>query len=269
MSTPWNSLYCPSEDTEAIVHSLRESMLASGYQAYDPFGAFPGKSYTRTVRLFVAPPQAGWTHIIGESDAEQIAALSQLTTCLYVQLNGWQPTITVYTDGRPTSHLDGLNAFLREGRSPSDLKAVLDDAIGPGETTGRAGTSVFDVLPDDVGGLAAQVDKRSAEQMFNRLSGQLMKKVGGRAEAAQALVNNSNVPDWNSSGGEQIWRLMNCLTIPEDWREPDFDTLRDAYTLHVRRQRNPNAHLYPGDKEIMAGVTNALDYIPVYGGRNP
>ena len=34
---------------------------------------------------------------------------------------------------------------------------------------------------------------------------------------------------------------MGCLTVPNDWREPDFTTLRDAHQLHLRRQRRPNA----------------------------
>ncbi|MBL8157537.1 MAG: hypothetical protein JNM70_25480, partial [Anaerolineae bacterium] len=42
--------------------------------------------------------------------------------------------------------------------------------------------------------------------------------------------------------------------------------LRDAYQLHSRRQRNPNARAYPGDEAVMAAVPDALMYTPVYGG---
>ena len=48
--------------------------------------------------------------------------------------------------------------------------------------------------------------------------------------------------------------------------EPDFDSLRDAYPLHERRRRSPNARIYPGDEAIMAKVSDALLYTPVYGG---
>jgi hypothetical protein len=44
--------------------------------------------------------------------------------------------------------------------------------------------------------------------------------------------------------------------------------LRDSYQLHARRQRKPDARLYPGDEEAMTRVPDALDYIPVYGGKN-
>jgi hypothetical protein len=60
---------------------------------------------------------------------------------------------------------------------------------------------------------------------------------------------------------------MNCLTIPLGWISPDFVALRDAYQLHERRRRNPNAMLYPGDAEAMAAVPNALDYAVVYAGK--
>jgi hypothetical protein len=59
---------------------------------------------------------------------------------------------------------------------------------------------------------------------------------------------------------------MDCLRIP-DWRDPDFVTLRDAYALHKRRERSPNATLYPGDAEALAAVPDALTYTPVYAGK--
>ena len=60
---------------------------------------------------------------------------------------------------------------------------------------------------------------------------------------------------------------MDCLNIP-DWRAPDFVTLRDAYALHKRRQRSPNATLYPGDAEALAAVPDALTYTPIYAGKS-
>jgi hypothetical protein len=61
--------------------------------------------------------------------------------------------------------------------------------------------------------------------------------------------------------------VLGGLTIPSDWQEPDFVTLRDAYQLHERRRRNPNAPLYPGDAEAMEAVSDALDYIVLYAGK--
>ena len=54
--------------------------------------------------------------------------------------------------------------------------------------------------------------------------------------------------------------------MPSDWHAPDFTTLRDAYQVAERRQRRPNAGLYPGDAEALAAVPDALAYTPVYGG---
>ena len=59
---------------------------------------------------------------------------------------------------------------------------------------------------------------------------------------------------------------MACLDVSNNWHEPDFVALRDAYQLHLRRQRNPKAMLYPGDTQAMGAVPNALEYTPIYGG---
>jgi hypothetical protein len=126
----------------------------------------------------------------------------------------------------------------------------------------------FTVLPDDIQSMAGGVDKGTAEKMFNRLTGQLMKKVGGDSDAARALISGEAAPEWNSDGGKRIQAVMSCLNIPENWRDPDFTALRDAYPLHERRRRLPNARLYPGDETLMAKVPDALTYLPVYGGRN-
>jgi hypothetical protein len=118
--------------------------------------------------------------------------------------------------------------------------------------------------------LAGQVNPAQAQKLFSRLTGQVMKKAGGgeEADAARALVAGSGDINWNSAAGRRIQALMACLTVPDNWREPDFISLRDAYQLHERRRRAPNARLYPGEAETMARVPDALNYTPVYGGRS-
>jgi hypothetical protein len=111
--------------------------------------------------------------------------------------------------------------------------------------------------------------------MIDRLSQNLLNKVGQRtgtdaqsmSAAAQEMISPTP-PDWNSPGGQRIRAVMQCLTVPDNWRDPDFVALRDAYQLRVRRQRKPDARLYPGDEEAMNRVPDALDYIPIYGGKN-
>jgi hypothetical protein len=113
-----------------------------------------------------------------------------------------------------------------------------------------------------------RVDMQQAQKMFDLLSAGLTQRSGnmGNETAVQNLLQGDR-PDWNSAGGVQIRALMDCLTVPPGWQMPDFVTLRDAFQLHERRRRNPNATLYPGDSEAMAAVPDALDYIAVYAGK--
>jgi hypothetical protein len=268
VSTPWNSLFCPSEAAEGIAQSLQESLLTLGYEPYNPFGAFPGKSYRETIKLFLAPPAGGWTRVLGAPDEGQLVELSRIVPCLYIQLDAANARIQVYVSGQEAD-IVALTPYLRDGFTARELDAAMNDAYTRLETTSAPSNGLpLDMLPDDIQALADKVDQGAAQKMFSRISGQLMNKVGGQADAAHALVSGGNAPDWDSSGGRQIRALMNGLTVPEGWREPDFDTLRDAYALHERRRRSPNARLYPGDEAVMARVPDALAYKPIYGGRN-
>jgi hypothetical protein len=280
MSTLWNSLYCPSEDVGAIAHALQDSLLTLGYQPYNPFGIVPGTSYVQTVRLFVAPPVGGWTRVIGAPDDGQLPLLSKIAPCLYVQLDGAEAQMSAFANGAGADVAETFASYLRDDSTADQLSQLLsvpaNDEPLPGnvipfsmyEAPVTQTTLPFTVLPDDVQSLAGKVDKGAAEKMFNRLTGTLMKKVGGDSEGAKALIAGEGAPDWNSNGGQRIQALMNLLTMPGQWREPDFVALRDAYALHERRRRNPNARLYPGDEATMAKVPDALTYLPVYGGRN-
>jgi len=279
MSTPWNSLYCPSEDAGAIARSLQDSLIALGYQPYNPFGGMPGKTFAQTVRLFVAPPAGGWTRVIGAPDDGQLPRLSQVVTCLYFQLDVTEARIEVYANGERADLLASLTPYLRTDSDIEALQTALEPLRPeppPGNITPFSlyepppppTTLPFTVLPDEVQSLAGKVDKDAAEKMFNRLTGQLMKKVGGDADGARALIAGEGAPDWDSPNGNRIQAVMNCLTIPANWREPDFTALRDAYPLHERRRRIPNARLYPGDEAIMAKAPDVLAYLPIYGGRN-
>ncbi len=264
MTTSWDSLYLPSVEAEAILKTLQESLIALGYELYDPFGLIPGKSYPQTTRLFIAPPVEGWTRIFGSLDPQLLPQLSNVSLCLRLSLNDDEAIIETYIDGAQVELQNALKSYVRPGR---DLERNLNGPIIlPAEETGD---SIFDTLPDDVQSLADRVDKRQAQKMFDRLSGNLMKKAAGNdsEKMSNAARDLMSAPDWNSSGGQRIRALMGCLTVPANWREPDFTTLRDAYQLHARRRRNPNAMLYPGDAETMEKLPDALNYTPVYAGR--
>ena len=167
-----------------------------------------------------------------------------------------------------------------------------DDVVGPG--TGGNKTRKLEYLFGDAqacraevvatfGGLQSNFARQMAsaarklglaahcfyfEHRPRRLTGNLLKKADSDERTAASARELIQPPDWNSPGARRLHALVGCLTLPPNWRDPDFVTLRDAYQLHARRQRKPDARLYPGDEEIMARVPNALDYIPVYGGRD-
>ncbi|MEZ4668153.1 MAG: hypothetical protein R3E39_09570 [Anaerolineae bacterium] len=272
MPTAWNCLFLPLADAASVITAAQDSLTQLGYTLYNPFGLMPGKSYARTVRLFVAPSRAGWVKIIGEFDERQLSQISQIAPCLYATLQGKVSNIRIFHDKHPAEPEIVFETHLKTGFSAAHIQDAMQEKypkIIPNDLP-ESGLP-FDALPDNVKAMADKVNPGQAQKMFARLTGDVLKKVGSvgdQADAARALVNNQDAPDWNSAGGLKIQALINCLTIPANWRDPDFNTLRDAYQLHARRQRNPNARAYPGDDDVMAQVPDALDYTPVFGGQD-
>ena len=260
-----------SEDTTVVVQQLQDSLTHLGYTLYNPFGLIPGKAYPRSVRLFVAAASDGWVKVIGKPDEAQLPMLSQNKTLIYGALDGADADIWVYASSQAAPIESALVPYLRPNLMANDLQHALhtNSNIIPMDKP-EAGLP-FNALPDNVKAMANNVNTSQAQKMFARLSGDLIKKVSkddGQADAARALISGGDTPDWNSRGGAHIRAVMNCLTLPDDWREPDFDSLRDAYQLHERRRRSPNARTYPGDDAVMAKVPDALTYTAVYGGTN-
>lgn len=263
--TSWHSLFFPSDDAANIVTALAASLESLGYTRYNPFGLLPGKAYPQSVRLFVAPAAGGWVRVIGAPDERQFPLLAESGVCLWAALEGDAGRITVYQGGEARERHTALLPYVRPGCTPEALQAALNRASKPG----AAGDSALplDTLPEDVRAMAGDVNLKQAEKMFSRLGGQLLRKTAADSDTAQAARDLlSSAPDWNSPDGTMLRAVMACLTVPENWREPDFVTLRDAYQLHERRRRKPDARLYPGDAETMARVPDALTYTPVYGG---
>ncbi len=273
MTILWSNQYCPSNDPEALAQALRDSLSALGYTLYNPFGMIPGKAYRQSVKAFVSPASGGWVRVMGALDEPILLQVSQSVLCLSVTLEGDDAHIRAYVNGQPSDTGIAVMPYLREGKTPLDLQKVLSgDVEAPLEIVKPAKQDglPFNALPDDVQAMAKQVDPAQAQRLFSRLSGDVLKKVSkdrGTADEARALISGEGQPNWDSAGGRQIRALMACLTVPENWREPDFEALRDAYPLYERRKRNPTARAYPGDDAAMAQVPNALDFIPVYGGK--
>jgi hypothetical protein len=263
--TSWHSLFFPSDNTAAIAAALAASLESLGYTRYNPFGLLPGKAYPQTVRLFVAPAVGGWVRVIGAPDERQFPLLAAHDPCLWVRLEGDTGHITAYQGGQAVETQAALLPYVRSACTPQALQTALSRSHQPGKASDSA--LPLDALPGDVQALAGEVNLKQAEKLFSRLGGQLLRKAAtddDTANAARDLLRGG--PDWNSPDGVMLRMVMDCLTVPETWREPDFVTLRDAYQLHERRRRKPDARLYPGDAETMARVPAALTYTPVYGG---
>lgn len=254
--TAWQSLYLPSGVDAAA--TLKDALLALGYTPFDPFGLMPSKTFPQAVRLFVAPSQGGWTRVIGAPEPETLPQLSRIAPCLLVELDGADARIEAYAEGEAAAP---QIAFMTYAHEHDCIHRALAGDVSTASNPAVGGVSLG-ALPADVQALAGSVNPQQAESLFARISGTLAKK-GGTDEAAADLLRQ---PDWNSVGGSRIAALMECLRIP-GWRTPDFVTLRDAYALHKRRQRAPNAKLYPGDAEALAAVPDALAYTPVYMGK--
>jgi len=258
-----------SEDRDRVIQQIQNSLTHLGYTLYNPFGLIPGKAYARTVRLFVATEADGWVKVIGAPDDAQLPILSQTNLLIYAALNGDEADLRVYVDGQAADLESALLPYLRAGVTADQLHQALH-ATSNIISMDKADSGLpFDALPDDIKAMSGKVNPNQAQKMFTRLTGDLMKKVGngnGQADAARELISSSDALNWNSSGGVRIQAVMGCLSMPSNWREPDFDSLRDAYPLYERRRRNPNARVYPGDETVMAKVPDALSYTPVYGG---
>lgn len=267
MMSNWTSIFCRANDPALVEVALRQHLTTLGYEVYEPFGLIPPKAYAQTVKLFIAPAHEGWVRVIGAADEAVLGGLTAFPPALRITLTGEEADFAVPGGDVPAA----LHNYLRPGSTPEDvIGAIRGPMIVPPRTAPSQPPVMavpLEALPEDVRGMLGKVDSGAAESMFNRLSGTLMNKVGGQAEAAQALMAANAPPDWETIGGARIRALLNCLTVPaEGWQTPDFTALRDAWPLHARRQRKPDARLYPGDAEVLAAVPDALEYRPVFGG---
>jgi len=249
-------------------------LQAAGYSAYDPFGLIPGSVYADTVRLFVAHPAANWVRVLSDAPPPPglAAAAAPHGIALELCVTNDSHTINVYMDGQPTADAAAtLAPYARDDVTVDDLRQVLNRPVLALVDDGGQGVGdgvPLDVLPDDVQQMAGDVDAQAASRMFQRVTKSLFGKSGGDQDAAGALLQGAQGIDWERPQGATVRALMGLLTVPAGWRVPGFATLQDAYSLHTRRQRKPNARLYPGDAETMAAVPDALMYTPIYAGKD-
>ncbi|MBX3084845.1 MAG: hypothetical protein KF716_24635 [Anaerolineae bacterium] len=272
MSAAWQRLFIPNSDQGEVVTALTAAYIERGFKRFDPFpggtGTPPGLK--ETFRHFVTPAQEGWVMVIGTTSADFSLPMPYLRGWIDAD-GGWE----AYRDG--TLDPAGLTTYLKAGKSRADVEAIQGRPMLGVVDTAQANST----LPPDVQKLAQErgVNADQANKMIGRLTSQLFGKMdrqsGGEASAMQqqaqaALSKAMSGPakvDWNAAPARQLIALSAVLTIPTEWRAPEFEALREAYQVARRLERNPKAALLPDEKEALAAVPNAGAYQPVYVGK--
>lgn len=251
----WSSLYLPTAEQEDVAAALVGIHTRVGYQ---PFNPFPGGSGSpiRAIqfsRLFVAPPQEGWTRLIGQPDSDLLPELaSQLGIGLiYV----W----VAHEEGGVEAIGGSLSHFLREGKTEEDLQQALTAPLPAASK------------PDFVSNLAGEygIDPKQAGELVQKTIGSLFGKLNkdGSAEAqtqAAELVSRSRF-SWKMPAAQRVAAITDCLRLPANWREPSYHDLTAAYQAACWLELNGN--LLPGDEAALDKVAYPLDYLLAYFAR--
>jgi hypothetical protein len=257
-------------DPSALAGALIAAARDAGYTPYDPFGLMPGLSYPVAIRAFAAPaPLSGWHRLIASGDPMPSAVIASAAESLGAA------ALHLALDAEGRAEIVWFN-----GESPPELARIID---GDPLTVERYAVSApasaseapilalpIDALPEDVRSalVTGQIDGTQAEKLFAKMSGAVAGKVGGGGdtEAAKKLLQTAQI-DWDSPSGRRIRAAVGLFGLGDALSPPDFTALRDAYALHARKRRKPDAPLYPGDAEAMAAVPDALAYTPIFAGR--
>ncbi len=277
----WYRLLVPATDAHQVAAALRSVLEAREYIPFDPFpggtGTPPG--LTSTVRLFVAPPQDGWVCVLGEYPENLIDNVSRELDSPV--LSGWlTETESGFALVEGSTRRDDPAAFeryLRPGQPAEMLRRAFAGEIKvEAVDSDKPPVAVLgaDSLPPELRQLAEDqgADPIKAGKMFERISGTLLNRLGGGAgkeeqEQARAMIMGGGGMDiWNSLKGQRIRAIAGVLSLPDNWRLPSLQAVRDAYQVFRLRQRSPRLALMPGDREAMQAVPGALDYVAVYMG---
>jgi hypothetical protein len=259
------------EPSSALADALIAAAKAAGYTPYDPFGLMPGLSYPLAIKAFAAPHDlGGWRAVIASADPIPGAVIASAAE----SLRAAALHLTFDTEGR-------AEIAWFDGDPPPELARIIDGdpltieryAVPAPDSASEAPVLALpiDALPEDVRSalVKGQIDETQAEKLFAKMSGAVAGKLGGGggdAEAAKKLLQSAQI-DWESSGGRRIRAALGLFGLGAALSLPDFTVLRDAYALHARKRRKPDAPLYPGDAEAMAAVADALAYTPIFAGR--
>jgi hypothetical protein len=283
MSQNWYRLFVPKTDSQNVIAALRSPLEAEGYTPFDPFpggtGTPPG--LTTMVRLFVAPPQDGWVCVLGEYPEDRLPDFNKQAGAPV--LAGWLTDegggFALYRGGTRHDDPATFGPYLRPGQPPDTLSRAFAGAIEVEMLENNQPPIAVlgaDALPPELQQFAQDqgADPVKASKMFEKMSGNLLKRFGGQSgasreeqEQAHAMFMGGGQDIWNSLHGQRVRAIAGVLNLPANWRVPSLQTVRDAYQVHRLRKRAPRLALMPGDKETMDAVPDALDYTPVYLGR--
>ena len=284
MSQDWYSLFVPDATPDEVASALESLLSGQGYHAYDPFPGGTGTppNLREMVRLFVAPADQGWVRVVGQVDEALLRALSESlgkpVICGWV--DGSSGGFTVFREGERHDGPGALKPYLRGDQTGEVLQQAFTGnlPVPPVESSGPPVMVVgADAIPPDVQQLAAEkgVDTKQAGKLFEKLSSSLFGKLerdaqeGSREEQeqARAILSGEARNACNSLNGQRVRAIAGVLRLPDHWRTPEWQTLRDAYHVHRLRERNPRMPLLPGDEDALKAVPDALKYRPVYMGR--
>lgn len=281
MSDPWHRLFVQTDDLASVVEALRAALEAQGYAAYDPFPGGTGTplKLAATVRHFVAPPQAGWVAVLGQPDDNILLDFQQQIGVPVIV--GWLTAedggFALLRDGARHTEPDAFAAVVRPEHTPDMLKQALAGAIPVDAVDGDAPSRAEvggEGLPPELAEFAAQqgVDAGKANKMFARVGGKLLGRIAGRGgeqdQARAMLMGQAGGDIWNSLHGQRVRAAAAVLQLPDTWRAPSWQQVRDAYQVHRLRERSPRMMLMPGDKEALDAVRSVADYTPVYMGKS-
>jgi len=256
----WSSLYLPSSDEKGIAAAIKIFFMTTGYIAYNPYPGGTGtpQGVTQLVRWFIAPSEDGWTRVIGQVDEQILPPLAQSLklTLLHVWVGESDRQINIIGDGK-------LSHFLRDGITEEDFNTAMT-AIPTIDSNDSKPQGTIAELAEEYGVSAKHADKlfqKTSKKLFSKLS----KDEAGEMEVANvAALSGKETFSWDSIPARQMVAALSCLTVPKNWREPDYKTLAAAYQIACLLDINEDTPLLPGDETILDKVEYPLDYTLAY-----
>ncbi|MDL1923205.1 hypothetical protein FBQ95_11410 [Chloroflexi bacterium CFX3] len=248
----WDHLCLQQAAVQPVAEALRAVLTQHGYAAYDPFpgGSGTPPRYKQFVRLLIMPTAVGWVRVFGAQDAATLPDLLAALSADRLLIHAWFTATTC-----------GLDAYQGGSANAEHLAPYLTASAATQATTRTAST-----LPPDLADLAQShgVNPKQAEKMVGRLARGIF---GKQTASVQQEAGNLFKSPWESSGGQQLIVLLARLALPFTLRDPDFETLREAYQAARMLARRPTATLLDSERSALRALPNAGNILPVYVGK--